>query len=160
LRVGLRIRCAGRARANERCVCCEASEGHIHLANAEGATAAAMQHGYQRGELFEGCKSTDWKGTRWPTSSDVGRTGRKFSESCPVLGRNKPRTFSELKPSGWRETTRMEQAGGWYHTHKAEEWNPRWEKWAAKRVGSRAITRRRIPRQADVAIHPGWPWSP
>jgi len=32
------------------------------LANAEGATAAVMQYGYQRGKLFEGCEqSADWK---------------------------------------------------------------------------------------------------
>jgi len=45
-----------RARENERYVCCKADEGHIHLANVEGATTAVMQHGYQRGEYFEGCE--------------------------------------------------------------------------------------------------------
>jgi hypothetical protein len=57
LRVGLRIRCAGQARVDERCVGCEADEGHIRKANAEGATAAVMRYGYRRGELFEGCET-------------------------------------------------------------------------------------------------------
>jgi len=54
LRVGLRIRFAGQARGDERCGGREVSEGHIQLANAEGATAAVMRYGYQRGEHFEG----------------------------------------------------------------------------------------------------------
>lgn len=107
---GVFIRLAGgssdpmrsRARGDERCVCCEAGEGHIHLANVEGATAVVMQHGYQRGEYFEGCEQAlIGKSRVVPGSSDSGHTRWKFSESCPVLGRNKPRTSSELKPSRW-----------------------------------------------------------
>ena len=91
-----------RARGDERCVCCEAGEGHIHLANVEGATAVVMQYGYQRGEYFEGCEQAlIGKSRVVPGSSDSGHTRWKFSESCPVLGRNKPRTSSELKPSRW-----------------------------------------------------------
>jgi hypothetical protein len=63
LRVGLRIRCAGRARVSESRGGREAIVRYIHLANAEGATAAVMQYGYQRGEIFEGCERADWEGT-------------------------------------------------------------------------------------------------
>jgi hypothetical protein len=56
LRVGLRIRFAGQARGDERYGGREVHEGHIHSANAEGATAAVMRYGYQRGEHFEGCE--------------------------------------------------------------------------------------------------------
>ena len=46
-----------RTRGDERCVGRKAGEGHIHLANVEGAKAAVMQYGYQRGENFEGCET-------------------------------------------------------------------------------------------------------
>jgi hypothetical protein len=47
LRVGLRIRCAVRARGSECREGREAVERRVHLANAEEATAAVMRYGYQ-----------------------------------------------------------------------------------------------------------------
>jgi hypothetical protein len=48
----------------------------------------------------------------------------KRSESCSVLGCNKPRTCSEPKPSRWCETTRAEPASGWYRAHETRGWKP------------------------------------
>jgi hypothetical protein len=57
LRVGLRIRCAGRVKADESRGGCKVVERRFRLANAEGATAAVMQYGCQRGKIFEGCET-------------------------------------------------------------------------------------------------------
>jgi hypothetical protein len=101
MRVGLRIRCAVRVRVVECRAGREVSERRGHLANVEGATAAVMRYGCQRGELFEGCECVVGKARGRPGSSDSGRGCRKHSESCSVLGRNKPRTVGWLKPSRW-----------------------------------------------------------
>jgi len=98
---GLRTVCAGRAWVRE---CCEGREtlvGRMHLANAEGATAAVMRYGCQRGEIFEGCEQRCWERLVSGPHFGVGRVGPKRSESCPVPGRNKPGISGRLNPSRW-----------------------------------------------------------
>jgi hypothetical protein len=101
VRVGLRIRCAHRVRVHESRAGCEVCERHGYSADVEGATAAVMRYGCQRGEIFEGC---EWRCRERHANGQGFGSGRvcpKRSESCPVLGRNKPRTIGWLKPSGW-----------------------------------------------------------
>jgi hypothetical protein len=82
MRVGLRIRCAVRVRVVECRAGREVSERRGHLANVEGATAAVMRYGCQRGELFEGCECVVGEGTR---PARVFGFGSRVSETQRIL---------------------------------------------------------------------------